>query len=98
MVRSSKPRRRRPPAYQLILTRGGGAELTEPYDGEVVWRSQDDEDFREEFKEFLTQQDLFDLLDYLVEVGELTAPEADACSCSEEFLTADDLTGFIPAR
>lgn len=97
MVRSSRLKRRRPPPYHLELTRGGGARLTDPYDGEIAWQSQDDLDFQAEFEDFLTTEDLYDLLDYLVDVGELTEAEADACVCTEEFLTAEDLTGFIPA-
>jgi len=85
------------PAYVLTLTRGGGAELVDPHDGEVVWQSVEDEDFKAEFPDFLTQEDVFDILDFLVEVGELTSREADDAEIREEFLTASDLTGFIRA-
>jgi hypothetical protein len=82
--------------YVLTLTRGGGAELEDPHDGEVVWESVDDDDFKEEFPNFLTKGDVFDILDFLVEVGELTPREADDAEIREEFLTPADLTGFIP--
>lgn len=62
-----------------------------------MWHSRTDEDFREENSDFLTVNDLFDILDFLVEVGELTAREADQCECVEQFLTPADLTGFIRA-
>jgi hypothetical protein len=100
VARSSKPRRPRQqlPPFVLQLTAGGDAELIDPFDGETVWRSREDEDFREEFPGFLTPADLFDILDFLEEVGELTAREADQCECVEQFLTPADLTGFIPAE
>ena len=99
MARSSRPRRpaRPPDPFLLRLTAGGDAELVDPLDGEVVWNSRTDEDFREENSDFLTVNDLFDILDFLVEVGQLTAREADQCECVEQFLTPADLTGFIRA-
>jgi len=99
VARSSRPRRpaQPPQPFLLKLTAGGDAELVDPLDGQTVWHSRTDEDFREEFSEFLTPNDLFDILDFLVEVGELTAREADQCECVEQFLTPADLTGFIPA-
>lgn len=97
MVRSSKPKRREPP-YILQLTAGGDAELIEPYDGETVWNSREDQDFRAEFPDFLTRSDLFDILDFLEDTGELTANEADQCECVEQSLTAADLTGFMRAE
>jgi TusA-related sulfurtransferase len=98
LARSSKPRRRYRPeraAFQLTLTRGGGAELTDNETGEVVWASADDADFTDEFPPFLKQADLADILDYLEEVGELTARDADRCDIREEFIEAADLAGMI---
>lgn len=98
MARSSKPKRRyRPerPAFQLTLTRGGGAELTDHETGETVWASTDDADFMEEFPDFLQQEDLADILDYLEETGELSARDADRCDVREEFIEAADLAGMI---
>jgi hypothetical protein len=80
-----------------MLTRGGGAELEDPFDGDVVWQSAEDPDFKAEFPDFLTKEDVYDILDFLVEVGELTAREADQAEIREEFLTPADLTGFIRA-
>ena len=98
MARSSRPRRpyQPPPepGFELVLTRGGGAELIDTEDDTVVWSSVDDEDFLEEFPDFLHLSDVMDILDYLVEVGELTEREADAAEVSEEFLEASDVAGM----
>jgi hypothetical protein len=98
LARSSKPKRRYRPAraeFQLTLTRGGGADLTDLEWGETVWASTDDADFMEEFPDFLRQEDLADILDYLEEVGELTARDADRCQIREEFIEAADLAGMM---
>ena len=95
MVRSSKPRRPVRP-FRLVLTRGGGAELLDVDDGEeVVWSSEEDEDFREEFDGFLTQADVFDILDYLEATGELTRHEADQCDVQEDSYDPSDLVGMF---
>lgn len=98
MPRSDQPRRRYRPAraaFQLTLTRGGGAELTDNETGEVVWDSVEDEDFREEFPDFLVPRDFADILDYLEECGELTPREADRCDTREEYIDAADLAGML---
>jgi hypothetical protein len=95
MVRSSKLKRPVKP-FRLVLTRGGGAELIDVQDNEeVVWSSDDDEDFTEEFDAFLTQEDVFDILDYLERVGELSKHEADECDVQEEFYAPSDLAGMF---
>jgi hypothetical protein len=95
MVRSSKPRRAAK-SFCLVLTRGGGAELIDVADNEnVVWSSDDDSDFAEEFDAFLTQDDVGDVLDYLEDAGELSRHEADACDVREEYYSAADLTGVF---
>lgn len=81
--------------FQLTLTRGGGAELTDLETDETVWASVDDPDFMEEFPDFLHQSDVADILDYLEEVGEMTAREADRCDVREEFIEAADLAGLM---
>jgi hypothetical protein len=98
LARSSKPRRAydpEPAPFQLTLTRGGGAELTDNETGELVWSSTDDADFMEEFAEFLGADDVADILDYLEEVGELTPREADRCEITEEFIEPADLAGMM---
>lgn len=95
MVRSSKPRRPVHP-FRLLLTRGGGAELYDVRDDEEpVWTSDDDEDFAEEFPDFLTQSDVYDVLDFLESVGELTRHEADQCEVEEEYYSPSDLVGMF---
>jgi len=96
MVRSSKPRRPVRP-FRLVLTRGGGAELVDVDDDgeEVVWSSEEDEEFREEFKDFLTQEDVFDILDYLECIGELTRHEADECDVQEDYYELSQFPGMF---
>lgn len=99
MARSSRPRRRyapERPAFQLTLTRGGGAELVELASQEMVWASVDDPDFREEFTEFLHVGDLYDILNYLEDTGELTARDADLCAIREEFIDGAEMAGLMP--
>ena len=82
--------------FRLVLTRGGGAELIDVDDDEdVVWSSEEDEDFREEFDDFLTQADVFDILDYLEYIGELTRHEADECEVQEEYYEPSQLPGMF---
>jgi len=83
--------------FRLVLTRGGGAELIDVLDDEeVVWASDDDPEFQDEFEgEFLGQDDVADILDYLVEVGELSKHEADRCVIEEEYYEASELTGMF---
>lgn len=95
MVRSSKPRRPVHP-FRLVLTRGGRAELYDVRDDEEpVWSSDDDEEFSEEFPDFLTQDDVYDVLDFLESAGELTRHEADQCEVEEEYYSASDLAGMF---
>lgn len=82
--------------FRLLLTRGGGAELIDVLDNEeTVWSSDDDEDFSEEFDDFLTAADVDDILDYLEEIGELTTHEADQCDVEEEYYEPSDLVGMF---
>lgn len=78
-----------------MLTRGGGAELIDVLDEELAWSSDDDEDFAIEFDDFLTTDDVDDILDYLEEVDELTQLEADQCEIEEEYYEASDLVGMF---
>lgn len=84
--------------FLLTLTAGGGAELEDLSEGETVWTSQDDEDFREEFPDFLQYDDVADILDYLEEIGELTGREADRCEIREESLRGERLAGLMRQR
>jgi hypothetical protein len=98
MARSSKPRRAytRAPDYRLLLTRGGEAELIDLADDETVWSSRDDEEFMEEFPDFLQYSDVHDILDYLErDALALTTREADDCEVVEEYLTPSQLAGLV---
>lgn len=63
---------------ELILRPEGTAELVDANDV-TLWASDSDEDFHEEaFDDFLTEDDLDDLLAYLSDSGVLTEQEAEA--------------------
>lgn len=67
----------------LFITEDGTAELR--HDGRTVWSSDDDPDFSEEVSdEFLGEEDLPTILDYLVNAEKLTEEEADTLECKEE--------------
>lgn len=69
--------------FTLVLTLGGGAQL-EDADGELVWSSDDDEDYPEHFPDFLQEQDVGQLLSYLVEIDLLDEDEADEADIEVE--------------
>jgi hypothetical protein len=81
--------------YELILTRGGGADLIYRPTGQLLWCSREDPDFQAEFPDFLEYDDVVDILDYLEDIGELTPEEADQSAIGEEFLTPADLAGML---
>lgn len=67
----------------LTLKAGGGAELVE--DGDVIWNSDDDESFRDDFPdEILSENDVAQVLDYLVDDDVITDEEADRVEIEEE--------------
>lgn len=58
----------------LVFTAGGQAVLEE--DGDPVWASDDDDDFREEFgHDFLEESDTQAVLEYLIEEDVIDATE-----------------------
>ena len=62
---------------KLILRAHGPAELTNA-DDETLWASDADDDFREEFNdEFLQEEDIEDILDYLFDAEILSMNETD---------------------
>lgn len=64
---------------EIILRPSGTAELIDAH-GNTLWSSDGDEDFREDVsQEFLTENDIDDILDYLAE---------------NEFLTDNDVAKF----
>jgi hypothetical protein len=69
------PRRILP--LELVLRAHGPAELLNA-DEEILWASDADEDFKEEFNdEFLQEEDVGDILEYLADNDILSHEEAD---------------------
>jgi hypothetical protein len=72
--------------YTLILRANGTAEL-EDARGRQIWASDADEEFKDEVSaEFLNEEDVVSILDFLVASDLLTDEEADACVIEEESL------------
>ncbi len=73
----------------LTLLAEGGANLTDG--SRTMWASDSDEEFAEEFagREMLDENDLAELLEYLVDTGVLSEEEADDCEVDIETLDAD---------
>lgn len=68
---------------KLVLTPTGGAELRD--DESVLWSSIDDPDFSDTFEDaFLNEDDLSDILDYLIEEKHIKASESQNIECVEE--------------
>jgi hypothetical protein len=92
------PRRSYP--LELILRAHGPVELVNANE-EILWASDSDDDFREEFNdEFLQEEDLEDILDFLEEFEFIDADERrhfqnETWDCTIESLgesETDDLT------
>jgi hypothetical protein len=63
---------------ELVLRAHGTAELVDS-DGTVLWVSDSDDQFKEEFTdEFLTEDDIEEILDYLIDNGVLIEMEYNA--------------------
>jgi hypothetical protein len=75
---------------QLCLLAAGGAELVDVDSDDVLWASDTDEDFQEEFPELLDENDVEHLLDYLVEHEVIKEREADLCDVIGEPLDPDE--------
>jgi len=75
----------------IILTAQGGVEVLDlsedDEEGEQLWASDSDEDFREEFPDFVDENDLEHLLDYLVDKEVITDAEAEDADIQSEALT-----------
>lgn len=70
---------------RLHLTEEGGAELLAGTD--QLWASDSDDEFLEEFgTEILDENDLDEILEYLVDSGHMTSEEADRTECTGEVL------------
>jgi hypothetical protein len=71
---------------ELILTANGGAEVVDLDEEKQLWASDSDDHFREEFPDFLDENDLEHVFDYLVEHDVLSEEEADEAEVSMESL------------
>lgn len=71
---------------ELILTANGGAEVVDLDEEKQVWASDADDLFREEFPDFLVEDDLEAVFDYLTEHDVMSAEEADTAEVSMESL------------
>jgi hypothetical protein len=75
---------------QLCLLDSGGAELVNVETDEVIWASDSDEGFAEEFPELLDENDIEHLQDYLEEQGHVTSRELEVMEIITEPLEPDD--------
>jgi hypothetical protein len=75
---------------QLVLLATGGAELTEVESDTVIWASDSDEDFAEEFPDILDENDIEHLQDYLEEKKLLTPRELEVMEIMTEPLGSDE--------
>jgi hypothetical protein len=74
----------------LVFTAGGQAVLEE--DGDVVWSSDDDEDFQEELMiDFLSEGDTIAVLHYLIDNDYIEEAESPDVAIEIESYDADDL-------
>jgi nicotinic acid phosphoribosyltransferase len=69
-------------ATQLNLTETGGAELLDA-EGSTLWASDTDEDFRDEFLDFLQESDVPAVIDYLLDGEIIDEYEAEALEVGE---------------
>jgi hypothetical protein len=86
---------RRSPPRRLLLTfvAEGGAELApvlpDGTSGVILWASDDDDDFIEEFgTRVLDENEFEEVVDYLIERGEMTEAEGAALDIDVETLSA----------
>lgn len=76
---------------ELILLAHGPAELVNA-DEESLWVSDSDDDFKEEFsEEFLREDDIADILDYLRDEGIITEQEYNAFASDRWATTIETL-------
>ena len=69
----------------VFYTEAGHVNLENPDTDEVVWSSDDDDDFRDEFTdELLTEKDSSRVMEYLLDAGEMTEDEAEYLEIFED--------------
>lgn len=77
---------------ELILTAHGTAELVD-VDENILWASDDDDDFKEEFEDFLTEEDFDNVLDFLREAEIITEGEYQKFHNEEWEMIVESLDG-----
>lgn len=80
---------------ELVFTPQGHAELREAgNDDEILWSSDDDEDFAEQFdaSEFLSEKDTEKVVEYLLDSSTITPAEESELEVYEESFDGEDLT------
>jgi hypothetical protein len=75
---------------QLCLLDSGGAELINVETDDVIWASDSDEEFAEEFPDLLDENDIEHLQDYLEEKELVTSRELEVMEIITEPLESDD--------
>jgi hypothetical protein len=75
---------------QLCLLASGGAELVDVDTDVVLWASDSDEDFAEEFPDILDENDVEHLQDYLEEKLHLSPREMEVMEIMNEPLEGPD--------
>lgn len=82
--------------HTLVLRYNGTAELLDSEE-ETLWASDSDDDFKDEVSaEFLTQGDVLDILDYLVDQDLLTDEQANQCVIEEESMPSSEAAEVEP--
>ena len=84
--------------YELILRAHGPAELVDAAERQL-WSSESDDDFRDEFSdEFLQEEDIPDILDYLADNDVINDEEFSALSSDRWDCTVETLESSINER
>ena len=80
---------------ELVLLAHGPAELLNA-DDESLWVSDSDDDFKEEFTEdFLREEDIPDILDYLLDSKVITQQEFNAFASDRWATSVETLEGSV---
>src|SRR5712672_690188 len=77
---------------ELVLTAHGTAELVNNQE-EILWASDDDDDFKEEFPDFLGEDDFDEVLEFLHEAQVITDKEYDKFDTEQWEMKIESLKG-----
>lgn len=74
----------------LLLTEIGTAQLLDDDEETILWSSDDDSEFQEEVSdEFLKEENVNEILDWLVDQDIITEEEAEEIEVAEDSLEAE---------